>query len=68
MSVVTFLMLNWSLILSAIIIVLGAAATLFGALVALFLIIPGKHPEDWFEAAGKACESAKNFLSKFSRK
>lgn len=54
MEIVSYLLANWGLLLNALIGVLSA-------LVILFLLIPGKHPEDWFQAAA-------DFLAKFSKK
>jgi hypothetical protein len=54
MQYLTWFLENWSLLLNAVIGILGS-------LIVLFLLIPGPHPEDWFEAA-------KKFLEKFSRK
>lgn len=41
--------------------IIAAAVGLLGGLIGLFLLIPGPHPEDWFQ-------KAKEFLEKFSRK
>ncbi len=46
--------LNWEIVLTA-------ANGLLVSLIAVALLIPGPHPEDWFQAAS-------DFLSKFSRK
>jgi hypothetical protein len=54
MSIFWFLVNNWSILINAIV-------GLLLALVALFLIIPGTHPEDWFQKAA-------DFLKKFSFK
>ena len=53
-SVVKFLMDHWQDILTAVI-------GLLSALIVIFIMVPGPHPEDWLQ-------KAVDFLSKFSRK
>ena len=54
MEVISWLLVNWSLLLNAVL-------TVLAALIALFLLIPGPAPENWFKAIA-------NFLEKFSKK
>lgn len=54
MNFINFVVAHFSEIISAIV-------ALLTALTAIFLLIPGPHPEDWFQ-------QAKDFLEKFSRK
>lgn len=53
-QVVSAILANWQ-------IVLGAVVALLGALIVLFMAIPGEQPE-------KALQSVVDFLSKFSKK
>jgi hypothetical protein len=54
MAVLTWILANYAAVLHGVI-------ALLGALIAIFLIIPGPHPEDWFQKAA-------DFLEKFSAK
>lgn len=54
MAILSWLMANGANLIAALVGVLGA-------LILLFAMIPGPHPEDWFE-------KARDFLSKFSKK
>jgi hypothetical protein len=68
MSVITFLMLNWQLLLSGFVAILGALIVLFSAMAGFFALIPGPHPEDWFQKAGDCCQKFADIISKFSKK
>lgn len=67
-SFVTWILGNYTVLFAAIGAVIAALVVLFGALAALFVLIPGEWPENWFYSGESFFKKVGDFVAKFSKK